>query len=238
MRDELWYADLSSPQPSRVPLSYFMLLAVLKARGETGLSESPGDEDVNMYLSTALGAAADPRYLSWARQFVFEYDTDVFAAVERSGDLRLKYTTYRVNADRLLLEIGIFDREHTEALRCRWYYGSANSYSQQLARRRTGMSEVLDKLSHNFDRYADVLGVVRREYFNLIETLSAREWAELQRDVAHQHLAGLIDQLLDVYSRWLQASRPEHLRAMEQLLGQIRTIRPEFAFDLPRGGAA
>ncbi len=131
----------------------------------------------------------------------------MFAAVERSPDVRLKYTTYRVNADRLLLEIGIFDREHTEALRCRWYYGSAQAYSQQLARRRTGMSEVLDKAFRTTGRYT-TLTVVRREYFNLVETLSAREWAELQRDVSHQHPTALIDQLLDVYSAMAEARGP------------------------------
>lgn len=238
MRDELFYSDLTAPQPSRIPLSYFMMLAVLKARTETGMGETAGDEDVNMYLSSALGSAADPRYLEWARPFIFEYGSDVFASIEHTPDTRLKYTTYRVNADHLLLEIGIFDREHTEALRCRWYYGFANAYSQQLARRRTGLSEVLDKMAHNFDRYASVLGVVRREYFNLVETLSARAWAEIQRDVAHQQMAVQIDQLLDVYSRWLQASRPEHVREMETLLAQIRVHRPDFAFDLPRGSAS
>ena len=85
---------------------------------------------------------------------------------------------------------------------------------------------------------AGVLGVVRREYFNLVETLSARAWAEIQRDVDHQQLASQIDQLLDVYSRWLQASRPEQLREMETLLALIRHSRPDFAFDLPRGSAS
>jgi hypothetical protein len=215
-----------------------MLLSVLRSRVEAGDESASGDEDVNVYLARTLGGAADPSYLNWARRFIFAHGVDVFQSLQETDDLRLKYTTYKLNADHLLLSIGIFDREHDGASRGRSYYAFANAYSQQLARRRTGMTEVLEKMSAHFDRYVGLLGVVRREYFNLVETLSQRAIAAIQQDMEHRRFVAIIDALLDAYSRWLQTSHPDRIAEMHQLVAAARQIRPEFAFQVPEGMAS
>ena len=236
MSDDLFYTEFGSQ--NRTPLSYFMLLSVLRSRVESGDEAAPGDEDVNIYLARTLGAAADPAYLDWSRRFIFPYSLDVYQSLQESADIRRKYTTYKINADHLLLEIGIFDREREGAPRGRSYYAFANAYSQQLARRRTGMADVLDKMALNFDRYAALLGIVRREYFNLVETLSQRAMATIHDDIQHRRFVAIVDALLDAYSQWLQTSRPALIAEMRALVAEARKIEPEFAFQIPEGMAS
>ncbi len=88
----------------------FMLTSVLKSRTDTGIESNARcyDEDVNVYLAGLLATPLDPEYGRSTAPLVSRFDTDV-AAMVRGRDEREQYRIYKVNADHLLLTLGLFE---------------------------------------------------------------------------------------------------------------------------------
>jgi len=252
-----------TPRPSY----YFMMRCLLCSRIETGLcsNEAGYDEDVNIYVAHLLNSFSDPRYLAESRKYLSKYDTEVFERLAHSDDARLKYTIYKANADFLLISIGIFENpgamlsgrapagrakggrawlEPTEEAyvgKGKTYYHFAYTYAQQVHRRSTAVSDVLEKLSLGFDKYTKILSHLRGEYFNLVEALSQGEVYHLERSVdkegAKTEARQKIDEFLDVYSEWMKTGTDEARERMGNVIAEIRALDPEFRFRLPGGDA-
>jgi hypothetical protein len=204
----------------------FMMTSVLKGRAETGLESNAlyYDEDVNVYLAGLLAAYLDPAYTEWSAPFISRFDTDV-ATMVRSSDRRAKYWIYKVNADHLMVTLGIFEPRGEGLIaappspgaagsspplpapvpqkaipivgRGGTYYELAASYGRALARRPTAAVEVLEKLSRGFEAYVTILNYVRSHYFNLIDRLGHRGMEEIQRLIEEEARSAELKDNLD-----------------------------------------
>jgi len=163
----------------------------------------------------------------------------------------LKYTIYKTNADFLLVSIGIFDNptaiigkprprtqpsEEASIGRGKVYYHFAYTFSQQVHKKNPAISEVLEKLSLGFDRYARILSHLRGEYFDIMKRLSRGEIYHLERTVDAEGKRELIKQkqnlLLDVYSEWKKTGAQHLQRRLDQIAEEIRTLDPNFDFTI------
>jgi hypothetical protein len=247
------YVDLKEAGRRPEPTYYFMINCLLYSRMETGLVSNQDyyDEDVNVYLAHLLHSFLNPEYVEQSKKYLSKYDADVFRRLQASNDARLKYVIYKTNADFLLVSIGIFDQspaaegaEHPKPAeeayvgRAKTYYHFAYSYSQQISRRHSGVSEVLEKLSMGFEKYLKILSHMRGEYLDLGRRLSQGEVFHLERTVNEAGKQELIrakqDQLLELYSTWRREPTPELEESMARLAGEIRGLNPEFRFEVPK----
>jgi len=232
----------------------FMITSVLKSRTETGLESNTlyYDEDVNVYLAGLLAAYVDPAYTEWTAPFISRFDTDVATMVRASGR-REKYWIYKVNADHLMLTLGIFEAASeptapTQGIarppqhrvyvgRGGTYYELAASYGRALARRPTASIEVLEKLSRGFEGYVTILNYLRSHYFNLIDRLGHRGLDAIQKLIDEEarstELKGRVDRLLDLYSEWRRTGDPALGPAIREAVEAIRALKPDFRFDFP-----
>jgi Skp family chaperone for outer membrane proteins len=248
------HTNIGPDSPREVePTFFFMLNCLLYSRMETGNESNKDfyDEDVNMYLTHLLCSFMQPEYHRRAKKYLSRYDANLFNKIEKSDDVRLKYTIYKTNADFLLISIGIFknprhDRLDTAQLfvnseeahmgRAKAYYNFAYTYSQSMFRRSTGVSEVLEKLSRGFERYVEILSHMRGEYFNILDRLSAGEVYHLERDIDKQSknkdLKVLQDAFLDKYSEYLRTKDPDLKRELDEMVRAIKKIDDSFHFHM------
>jgi hypothetical protein len=232
---------------------FFMMNCLLYSRLETGhpSNQDVYDEDVNMYLAHLLTSFMNPDYHRRVRKYLSRYDSHLFEKIRESTDARLKYTIYKTNADFLLISIGIFhnptwDRPHSRPFveaneeacmgRGKTYYRFAYTYSQSLFRRPSAISEVLEKLSHGFERYVEILSHMRGEYLNILDRLSRGEIYHLERSIDRlkesEELKALQDRFLDLYSAYLENKDPELRKEIRRVVQKIQELDDSFRFSL------
>ena len=235
------------------PTFYFMLNCLLYSRLETGNPSNRDyyDEDVNMYLTNLLCSFMKPEYHHRAKKYLSRYDANLFSKIERSSDVRLKYTIYKTNADFLLISIGIFRSPTTKKLgvmqlfrnseeaqmgRGKTYYNFAYTYSQAMFKKTSGISEVLEKLSNGFERYVEILSHMRGEYFNILDRLSTGEIYHLEREIddaqASKELKALQDKFLDKYSEYLKSRDPKLREELDAMVREIKRLDASFNFHI------
>jgi len=235
------------------PNFYFMMNCLMYSRLEAGLpsNEDFYDEDVNVYLANLLASFMNPEFHERTRKYLSRYDSSLFDKVRRSSDVRLKYTIYKTNADFLLIAIGIFrnadgrrpgshdallkDNEEVYVGRAKTYYQFAYSYSQNVFRKATAVSDVLEKLSRGFERYVQILSHMRGEYFNILDRLGTGEVYHLERSIdkgaSDEELKVLQNEFLDLYSEYLTRKDPTTREALRKLARRIQRIDETFRFD-------
>ena len=236
------------------PTFFFMMNCLLYSRLESGnpSNQTYYDEDVNVYLANLLTSFMNPEHHERTKKYLSRYDSDLFDKVQRSSDVRLKYTIYKTNADFLLISIGIFhnadaarpgskdaflrDNEEVYVGRAKAYYQFAYSYSQHMFRKATAISEVLEKLSRGFEQYVQILSHMRGEYFNILERLSSGDVYHLERAIdraeADRELRALQDQFLDMYSEYMKTSKAELKEQLRELAKKIQRIDESFRFTM------
>ena len=236
------------------PTFFFMMNCLLYSRLESGhpSNQTCYDEDVNVYLANLLSSFMNPEYHERTRKYLSRYDSDLFDKVRRSSDVRLKYTIYKTNADFLLISIGIFrnpdgsrpgakdallrDNEEVYVGRAKAYYQFAYSYSQNMFRKATAITEVLEKLSRGFEQYVEILSHMRGEYFNILDRLSSGEVYHLERSIdrfqSDGELHALQDQFLDLYSEYVKSKNPEIKEKLRELARKIQKLDETFRFTM------
>lgn len=211
---------------------------LLKTRLKLRLTPQPdrNDEDVNAYMAGVLVSYIDPAYLAALQGWVSEYDIDVFRAADAADDSRA-YWIYKVNADDLLVGLGIFhgfwQEERGEVTRLRRYYTHASEYQRKIYRRPTAVARIQEKLSAGPERYLAILSSARSEYFHFYDRVRQEDLREFKsRLEAH---AGTLpvkaqqDELLDAYSQWLHDQKsPERRRLLRQKIEALSAIDPDF----------
>jgi hypothetical protein len=247
------HTELTSRNRKVQPTYLFTMHCLLYSKVQTDLLSNRDchDEDVNVYLAQLLNSFINPQYVDRAKNSLSKYDTEAFQRLATSTEARLKYTIYKTNADFLLVSIGIFDNpagilakardkiqpfEEASIGKGKAYYHFAYTYSQQVHKKNPAISEVLEKLSLGFDRYARILSHLRGEYFDIMKRLSKGETYHLERTVDMEGKKELIRQkqnlLLDVYSEWKRTGA-EHLhKKLDQIAEEIRTLDPSFDFTI------
>jgi hypothetical protein len=152
---------------------------------EIKANEMKYDEDVNQYITLTLADLANPKSLAFANQYTVGIDDDVGQIAVSLPEQIKTYFLYKINADFLLLNLGLF-RPDTNILgeayfdKGESYYFSAASNLKAVKGSRSGMSDVLEKLSGGFGKYVEILRTMKNSADNFLSFNFKFSKAEMQ----------------------------------------------------------
>ncbi|MBN2184043.1 MAG: hypothetical protein JW746_01815 [Candidatus Krumholzibacteriota bacterium] len=246
------YKLIGKGDPEQGHTSFFMMNNLLYSRIDSGYPSNNDqyDEDVNVYLAGLLESLISPEYHRNLKKYVIPYDLPLFESIEGETDSRVKYMTYRVNADFLLISIGLFDGvkgrasnsvpymnipERSYIGRGKAYYDLARSYLLQTTLHSTAMTEILGKLSDNFEKYLKIISVMKSEHFNFIRRISEGELYHLSHDIERDDLKKRTrlkyDEFLDAYSRFRKEKSTESKTLLQEKMRELKKLDGSFEFD-------
>jgi hypothetical protein len=231
-----------------------MIDHLLSSRRESGFPSNAEvfDEDVNVYLASLLtsyifGGAGN------SGERIFPYDLPLFEAAAAETDPRRRFGLYRANADHLLVQVGIFDNPRSKrpgsvshmAIGRQAYMGRGKAYyrmawasAAETFRRPTAIGDIMGKLSGGFERYVDILSLMRGEYLNILPRISDGEMFHLEKDLLEEEgkreTAALYDRFLDAWSAWRRSGGRDRLEELESAAERLRRVDPSFRFELPQ----
>jgi len=231
----------------------YILGSIIRGRSEGGFPSNhyTFDEDVNVYLAHLLFAVSLPQYHEMSEAYLSMDTNEVMRWVRATEDRTIRYFIFKVNADHILIHTAIFDdllkrpqrnifkrsKKHYREL-AKLYYDQAANYHRRIYRKRTGVGEVLEKLSHYFENYQKLLKYVRKEYFHFISNFRdqvfrgfAHEMQTYEKDVLKKQK---MDEFLDLYGQWLQSKDPELAKKITNLASDLKDLDPQFQFDMIR----
>ena len=230
------------PIPGSQPEGTFgaILEILLKARLELRMDSNLQlyDEDVNAYLGGVLVSYIDSKYLLAISEVLSKYDVDIYQAVVRAGlDHVQRYRIYKVNADDLLVSLGIFHRlwqeQKSEVIRIKQYYTCASECQKRIYGKSTAVAEIQTKLAEGTERYLRILSQARKDYLRFIQQIESEQLGDLARRVGKElPIQAKQDELLDAYSAWMR--QPGNLQVRQELLRaveELREIDPSFKSD-------
>lgn len=171
----------------------FMVELLLKSRLKLHLdADRLFDEDVNVYMAGLLVSYIDPSYLQWMHRILGRCDIDIHQAILHCEEDRVRtYWIYKVNADDLLMSLGLFhpalvpdlpEEAQGEVIRLRRYYHAASQFQTRIYGRPTAVGAIHSKLADEPERYLSILSNTRRDYLQFVPQLSSEEMKELQRE--------------------------------------------------------
>jgi len=153
------------------------------------------EEDVNQYITLRLAEMVNPKTTGLTNQYLVGTDSD---AGQIAIDLKLesqKYQVFRTNADFLLFHLGLFSPQ-SNILGDKyfdkggWYYRSAACSLKHARGGRSGLSDVLEKLSLKFGKYVEILRYMKNRssnYFSFHFKFSEEEIARFQKQLTTGH---------------------------------------------------
>jgi hypothetical protein len=230
-------------------VGYFFINNFLLSRIDSDLPSdlSEYDEDVNVYTAALLSGVVSGREDLLRADLVANHDADVFARVQESKDQRYRYRVYKANADFLYVSLGVFSEtfagveparaSEDEARRLtgrgKSYYQFASAYAERLYGSKAGITEVMDKLSRNFESYTKVMTWMSGEYLNLVRRLSEGEVFHIER-LAQERFAGehrrhTWDAVLDNYVEWQKNHAKDARRRLMRAARELKRIDPDFS---------
>ena len=215
---------------------------LLKTRLKLHLEPNPNlyEEDVNTYLAGLMVSYIDPTYLQAISTVVSAYDMDVYQAVNKSEDRYHMYWIYKVNADDLLLSLGIFHRvkfsPKGEVIRTKRYYSYASEYQRRIYGKSTAVAEIQTKLAEWTERYLAILTEARGDYLHFMEQLQPQQLTALNEQLQQLEKEFPVklkrDELLDAYSSWKSGCRGEEQhRNLLRLVQELKTLDPHFDME-------
>ena len=231
----------------------YLLEALLRSRGQ---SEFPSnkkifDEDVNVYLAHLMLAYATSSYQELVAKYLSAHDSEIRELVDGARDRYVKYFIFKVNADYLLIHLGIFQdlggvirfgsravnrSERYFARNAVSYYQEAANYNQKIYRKKTAVKDVLVKLADYFDDYRDVLKKTRSQYFYFMNHFEDGNFKNFMSSVAQYEKEAsqrdLENKFLDVYLEWKQNPTPELEMKIRAIAEEIRKTDPAFSFKI------
>lgn len=235
---------------TREDVGYFFINHFLLSRIDSDLPSDLAeyDEDVNVYTASLLSGIVSGREDLLRADLVSPRDADVFARVQESKDQRYRYRVYKANADFLYVSLGVFgegapgndpvrqteDETNRMTGRGKSYYQFASAYAERLYGPRAGITEVMDKLSRNFEAYTKVMTWMSGEYLNLVHRLSEGEAFHIehavQEDFAGEHRRHTWDALLDSYVEWQKTHARDARRRLMRAARELKRVDPNFSF--------
>ena len=118
------------------------------------------------------------------------------------------------------------------------YYDQASAYHKRIYRKKTGVGEVLEKLSKHYEAYQGVLKNVRREYFNFLNSFRDQVFTSFMKGIGAFEgefmKKSKMDEFLDIYAEWLNTKNPVLELKIQQLAQDIKAVDPGFNFDMSR----
>lgn len=152
------------------------------------------DEDVNQYLILTLAELANPKSLELLNRNLVGLDSDVGQQAVDEVETARRYLMYKVNADFLLLYLGLFgsglrvcgDRYFDKG-KC--YYYSAASNLRGIKGGGSGLSDVLEKLALRFALYVQILRLMKERsdnYFSFYTRITQDQLERLESELTRQ----------------------------------------------------
>ena len=147
------------------------------------------DEDVNQYITLLLSEMANPQTLGFSNKYTVGINSDVGQLAVNEPQKSKKFVLYRVNADFLLLYLGLLSRLGSAMGNAyfdkgeSYYYFAASSLKQSVGGR-NGLSDVFEKLSQGFGKYVGLLREMKSEsdnYLSFHYQISPSEMSELEK---------------------------------------------------------
>ncbi len=233
------------------PAFSFLFDKLLKSRIATDNESNKEffDEDVNIYLSLLLNSMVSDEFHKVSARYVAGYETDLPEILDSVDTSYMKYQIYRINADFLLLQTGLFlvpgevnqnERSFKESVeRGKTYYRFACSFTDKIPERYRPISQILGKLSYGFETYREILSFMRGEYLNIISPLSDGDMGVIYRDMDDQERTAAIEvaqnDLLDAYLNFQsdesEVNREEFRMAFRKLKELDPESRPDFDIE-------
>jgi hypothetical protein len=254
--EEIRYLYFDIPKQERDSAIAFLLNTLLKSRTACQLpsNENSFDEDVNIYLAHLLFAASLPDYQEAVRRYLSTNVSEMTELVEKNDDRIVRYFIYKVNADHLMIHLGVFhDLEASRHLfaksekqyvsMARDYYSQAADYNRRIYRRQTAIGSVLEKLAYDFNRYQAVLHFARKEFFHFASRFRDESFQKFCDDVKQyedqEKFNRAIDQFLDSYAEWIRTKNANARFKLIDCARKLQAIKPEFTFNFSaEGGSA
>ena len=206
-------------------------------------------EDVKLYLSHLLYVSSMPSYKSVVNPYISLRKRDVILLVDMAQDLYLKYFIYKVNADNILVHVGVLKdvlyEEDPDKLRtelneyietAQLFYEKAAEYNTEIYRRTTAISKVFGALSKDAFSYVRILSHLRKDYFLFLNTfqddvfsqfLDSMKLYEDERELEYKK-----NSFLDVYTVWKKRKTKDLEDQLRVLSDEIHALDPSFTFSL------
>ncbi|MDA9101123.1 hypothetical protein N9K06_00455 [Omnitrophica bacterium] len=248
-RENCLYFDMSKQE--RDSAVRYLLGVIINSRRECNFPSNyyTFDEDVNVYLAHLLFAMSLPEYHEMAEPYLSMNSSDILKWVRATEDRTIRYFIFKVNADHILVHSAIFgdleknerrpifkrSAKHYKEL-AKLYYDQAAAYHKRIYRRKTGVGDVLQKLSQYFDPYQNLLKVVRRDYFDFVNSFRDQVFDHFKNELEQYEVQfqkkNKMDVFLDLYARWLETKDPQLAEQISKLVAEIEKIDPGFRFNL------
>ena len=140
---------------------------------ETKANQLKYDEDVNQYITLTLCDLANPKSLALTNKYVVGMESDAGQIAVQTEESSKKFIVYRVNADYLLLNLGLFHSDSNilgDAYIDKGgsYYFSAASSLKEIFGGRSAMSDTMEKLSNQFGKYVEILRTMKNSDDNYL----------------------------------------------------------------------
>ena len=240
-----YYFDI--PKQERDSSIAFLLNSLLKSRAICKLAsnENEFDEDVNIYLAHLLFAASLPDYQNAVKRYLSRNVSEMADLIDRNEDKIVRYFIYKVNADHLMVHLGIFQNlessrelygktEQQFSSMAEAFYKQAATYNRKIYRRETAVGTVLEKLSTGFSKYKTILRFTRKEFFHFANRFHDEPFQKFCDDVSRYEreikLNEAIDQFLDSYAEWIRTKAIDAKLKMIQRAKTLRELDPDFSF--------
>lgn len=248
MKDNCLYFDITKQE--RDSAIRYLLGAIIKCRREKDIPSNlyVFDEDVNIYLAHLLFAFSLPEYHEMAEPYLSLESSDILNWVRATEDRTIRYFIFKVNADHLLIHTAVFNdlpkhnrnkffkkpEQHYWEL-ARLYYDQAAAYNKRIYRKKTGVGDVLQKLSQYFDTYQRLLRLVRREYFSFVTSFRDQAFHYFMRKLEKYEVEfqkkNKMDHFLDLYGRWLETKDRRLESEIGRVVEELKSLDPNFRFD-------
>jgi hypothetical protein len=150
------------------------------------------DEDVNQYITLTLADLANPQTLPLINKYLVSLESDIGQEVVSFEDRAKTYLAYKINADFLLLNLGLLNSESNllgDAYfdKGETYYYSAASSLKAIKGGRSGLSDVMEKLSCRFGKYVEILRAMKNQhenYFSFHVRIPDAELRQFEKELA------------------------------------------------------
>ncbi|MFH1277953.1 MAG: hypothetical protein ABIK65_06210 [Candidatus Eisenbacteria bacterium] len=204
------------------------------------------DEDVNVYLALLLNSVVSDRFHEVTSRYVAPREIDLAEIMEQTDNLYVKHEIYRVNGDFVLLQSGLFQVPREDQVtklaraaaneRGSTYYRLASSLADRIPPRYRPVSEVLAKLSYDFEKYRRILSHMRGEFLGLVEPIGDRDIRLLYENMEERERRSrakfLQDELLDSYLDYQRNGSDENRGRVRRTLEALHALDPKAWPDL------
>ena len=241
-----FYFDI--PKQERDTAIAFLLDSLLKSRKECKMPSNGRlyDEDVNIYLAHLLFAASLPDYQAAIKQYVTGSISEMADLLERNDDRIIRYFIYKVNADHLMVHLGIFSdlsqSQNGFSKSKKQYFGMAEDcyrqaaeYNKRIYRRQTAIGSVLEKIADGFTEYQKILHYARRQFFHFANEFRDEGFHkfldEVNRYEEEERTNRAIDRFLDSYAEWIRTKTDDSKFRLLSDAKNLQSSNPEFKFN-------